>query len=340
MKEKKIILPPKLNRGDLIGVVSPSSPAAAACPRRLQRGIDELKNMGFRVVVGKHAQKRTGHTAGTIAERLSDLHEMFANQEVKAIIATIGGLNSHQLLEELDYDLIASNPKIFMGYSDITALLVAIHHRTKLVTFMGPAVLPQFGEFGGLMSYTRQAFQRALMGTEPIGEIAPSDAWTDEHLRWETEDVRPRRTRPNDGMKVVKPGEARGPILAANMGVLLLTAGTPYFPEVDGRILCLEDDESETPGTIDRYLTQMRQMGVFDKISGLIVGRFHPRVGFTPEDSLPDLLLQVTRGYEFPVVYDADFGHTDPMTVLPLGVEACLQAGETVCFSVLQPAVQ
>ncbi len=339
MSERGIIKPAQLHRGDTIGIVSPSSPVAALCPRRMQRGVEALQQMGFHVMVGKHAQKRTGHTAGSIEQRLEDLHEMFANPQVKAIIATIGGLNSHQLLEELDYQLISRHPKIFMGYSDITSLLAAIHQRTKLVTFMGPAVLPQFGEFGGLLPYTREAFERTLMQRDPIGVLPVSEAWIEEHLRWDQEDNRARATRPNDGMKVLKTGEARGPILAANMGVLLLLAGTPYFPEVEGRILCLEDDESETPGTIDRYLTQIRQMGVFERISGLVIGRFHPRVGFSQEDSLPELLLQATRGYHFPIVYDADFGHTDPMTVLPLGVEAYLKAKEQPTLAIMESAV-
>jgi muramoyltetrapeptide carboxypeptidase len=336
---EQLIKPPQLMPGDTIGIVSPSSPTAAACPGRLQRGIDTIRQMGFQVIVGKNARRRTGHTAGSIQERLDDLHEMFANPEVKAIIATIGGLNSHQLLEELDYELIRRNPKILMGYSDITALLTVIHHRTKLVTFMGPAVLPQFGEYGGLLPYTRDAVERVLMNSGVIGTIPASDAWIDEQLRWDVEDSRPRVTRPNSGVKVLKRGEARGPILAANMGVLLLTAGTPYFPDVEGRILCLEDDESETPGTIDRYLTQLRHMGVFDRIRALVVGRFHPRVGFSPEDSLEDVLLQATRGYQFPIVYDADFGHTDPMMVLPLGVEAHLTAGDQATFTIVESAV-
>jgi muramoyltetrapeptide carboxypeptidase len=336
-----LVRPNRLRPGDTIGIISPASPVAAFCPRRLERGIDELKRMGFTVVVSKHTSERTGHTAGTIQQRLDDLHEMFSNPEVRCIITTIGGYNSHHLLDELDFDLIKQHPKILMGYSDITSLLVAIHHVTTLVTFMGPAILPQFGEFGGLLDYTEQSFENVLMKAQSPGVILTSDGWTDELLLWDHEDDRRRQTKPNSGPKVVKSGQASGPILAGNAGTLLLLAGTPYFPDLEGKILCLEDDESETPATIDRYFTQLRQMGVFSKISGLVIGRFHSKVPFTIEDSLEQLLLTATRGYSFPIVYGADFGHTDPMMVLPNGVEAKLDASdEQPLFKINESAVQ
>lgn len=336
-----LIRPARLRQGDTVGIVSPASPVAALCPRRLQRGIDELKHMGFNVIVGKHVSERTGHTAGTIEQRLHDLQEMFLNPDVRCIIATIGGYNSHQLLDQIDFDLIAEHPKILMGYSDITSLLVAAHHMTGLTTFMGPAILPQFGEFGGLLDYTRRSFEAVLMMPDPPGVIPASAAWTDESLLWDEEDNRPRQMKPNSGLRVLKTGQATGPILAGNAGTLLLLAGTPYFPDLEGKILCLEDDESETPATIDRYFTQLRQMGVFSRISGLVLGRFHSKVPFTDEDSLEQILLTATRGYSFPIVTGADFGHTDPMMVLPNGIMATLDCGEFhFAIEIVEPAVE
>lgn len=320
------VRPPRLRPGDLVGVVSPSSPVAARCPRRLRRGIAELERRGLRVRLGEHATAATGHTAGTVAQRLADLHAMFRDPEVRAVIATVGGYSSHQLLEDLDYDLIHRHPKLLIGYSDITALLVAIHARTGLVTVLGPAVLPQFGEAGGVHPYTWEAFTRVVMRPEPAGELEPAPEWTHEHLRWDEEDDRPRRFIPNPGPRTLRPGRAEGPILAGNAGTLLLLAGTPYWPDVDGVILCLEEDEEESPATVDRMLTQLRHMGVFARVAGLVLGRFHPRVGFSPEDPLEEVVLRATRGYDFPIAVDFDFGHTDPMCCLPLGVRARLEA--------------
>lgn len=334
-----VIRPPRLRPGDLIGVVSPSSPVAHFVPRRLKRGLAELERLGFRVRLGRHATEKRGHTAGTIADRVADLHEMFADPEVKGIITTIGGHSSHQLLDELDFDLIAANPKVFMGYSDITALHLGIHARTGLVTFLGPAVLPQFGEAGGLMPYVRQAFQRAVCTASPAGDLEPSPVVVAETLKWDVEDDRPRCTTANPGPRALRSGLARGRIVAGNLGTMLLLAGTPYWPDLRGAILSVEDDETETPASVDRYFTQLRQMGVYDLIAGLVVGRFPPSVGFSAEDSLEEILLTATRGYTFPIGIDFDFGHWDPIFVLPNGVQAELAVGETARLAILEPAV-
>ena len=326
--------------GDTVGVVSLSAPVVAECPRRYRRGLQELERRGFRVRPGAHVAARHGHTAGTPEQRLADLHVLWRDPEVRAILNTIGGYNSHHLLEDVDYEYIARHPKLFVGYSDITAIHVALHARTGLVTVLGPALLPQFGEYGGVHPYTWEHFQRVTMRAEAPGELRPSPEWTAEHLRWDVEDDRPRRFIPNPGPRTLRPGRAEGPILAGNAGTLLLLAGTPWWPRVDGVILCLEEDEAETPATVDRMLTQLRHMGVFGRISGLVLGRFHPRVGFSDDDPLDAVVLRAVRGYEFPVAVDFDFGHTDPIFCLPLGIRARLEAApERPRLALLEPAV-
>lgn len=312
-------LPKALKKGDTIGIISPSSAVTSFCPLRLQRGVDELKKLGFEVKIGKHATKKFKHTAGTIEERIEDLHTMFSDEDIQAIFCTIGGLNSHQLLDYIDYDLIATNPKIFMGYSDITALLNAITKKTELITYLGPAVLPQFGEFGGILEYSWDFADKILIHPETSVEVTASNEWTDEMLWWDKEDDRPRKTSPNTGMKVLQHGEASGQLWGGNAGTLLLLAGTPYMPNLDGAILCLEEDEDESPGTIDRYFTQLRHIGVYEKISGMLIGRFHSKAGLSPEDNIEDIVSTAVRGYDFPIIYDMDFGHTDPMITIPIG---------------------
>ncbi|RLQ95377.1 S66 family peptidase [Falsibacillus albus] len=319
-----MIKPQRLKKGDAIGIISPSAGVAAVCPRRFERGVKTIESMGLKVKCGRNALKKDEYMAGSIEERVEDLHVMFQDPEVKAIITTIGGTCSHQMLEYLDFAMIRDNPKIFMGYSDITALHLAISKRSQLVTYLGPAILPQFGEFGGLLSYTNKAFEDLLVKGNKV-EYKSSHSFIMEHLWWDKEDNRKRDMTSNPGMKVLKEGTAEGEIIAANMGVMLLLAGTSYFPDLEGKILCIEDDEGETPSSIDRYLTQMRQMGIFGKISGLVVGRFHSNVGFK-EGQLESILQRVTTGYNFPVIIGADFGHTDPMMILPNGIQASLKA--------------
>ncbi|HEY9899885.1 MAG TPA: S66 peptidase family protein [Pantanalinema sp.] len=317
-----LIKPLCLEEGDAIGIVSPSSPVAAFCPRRFERGVQALTSLGFKVVVADNARERYGHTAGTVEQRVNDLHAMFRDPAIKAVIATIGGFNSNQLLDRLDYDLIRTHPKILVGYSDITALLVGIHRMTGLITFLGPAIMPQFGESGGLHPYTERWFRAVLLGAPGRAEVAPSLLSIHERLAWDTEDDRPRRAKRHAGPRVLKSGIAEGPIVAGNLGTMLALAGSPYFPDLEGAILCVEEDETESPATVDRFFTQLRLMGAFERIAALVVGRFHPQVGFTAADSLETLVLSVTQGFDLPVAIDFDFGHTDPMITLPQGIRA------------------
>lgn len=327
------IYPATLAKGDAIGIVSPSSPVAAFCPRRLQRGVEELQKRGFKVKLGKHVSERYKHTAGTVQQRVEDIHAMFIDEEVKAIVCTIGGLNSNQLLEHLDYDLIKAHPKIFMGFSDITALLNAVHAKTGLVTFLGPALLPQFAEFGGTLPYTWEYFEKTVMTGGEI-KIETSKEWTDEFTPWDKEDNRPRVMKPNDGIKMLKPGKASGIMVGGNIGTLLLLNGTPYMPSLQDVILCVEEDEVETPATIDRFFTQLRHIDAFSKVKGMLIGRFNSKVGFKKEDSLEDIVLDATKGYDFPILYDLDFSHTDPMITIPLGGKCDMDAeSKSIVFS-------
>ncbi|MCB9807638.1 LD-carboxypeptidase [Candidatus Peribacteria bacterium] len=325
-----MIAPKPIKKGDTIGIVSPSSPIAAFCPRRFERGVNHLKELGFDVKVGKYATSRYKHTAGTIVERVEDLHLMFSDPDIHAIICTIGGFNSHQLLEKLDFDLIKENPKIFMGYSDIVALLNVITDRTGMITYHGPALLPQFAEYGGVLSYTWKYFQDTVMSAENEISILSSKEWTDELTRWDEADDRKRKMKKNTGMKVLKPGKAEGKLWGGNAGTLLLLAGTPFFPHVKGGILCIEEDEAETPATIDRFFTQLRHMGIYDRINGILIGRCHSSVGLSADDSLEDIVRIATDGYDFPIVFDVDFGHTDPMITIPIGGNCKIDATDNI----------
>jgi len=321
-----MIKPVMLKQGDTIGVISTASPVAALCPNRFQRGIHELEKMGFKVKVGNHARNKIGHLAGTVEERLEDFHEMVQNPEVKAIINTIGGYNSHQLLEYIDYDLIQKNPKIFLGYSDFTSLLLAIHKKCNLITFMGPALLPQFGEYNGIFDYTKTMLQAVTMKKTDKLNISPSSFWTGEKLKWDVEDLRPRKMEQNTGPLTLRAGKAKGKILAGNMGTMLLLAGTDYLPSFENKILFLEEDEEEKPGTIDRYLTQLRHIGAFEKINGIVFGRFHPNVSFSNDYTFEDIVNEATKGFDFPIISNVDFGHTDPMITIPNGIEVEIEA--------------
>lgn len=338
MSSRGIIKPPRLAPGDTIGIISPASPIASEGPRRFERGVAHLREMGFAVRVARHARARHGHTAGTIEQRVDDIHSLFSDPEVRAVLTSAGGLNSNQLLDSLDYGLIARNPKVLMGYSDVTALLLAVQRVSGLVTFLGPAVLPQFGEPGGLHPYTAGWLRRILMQAEAPVELVPSRWCIDEPVRWD-EDGAPRRGRPHRGPRTLVPGSAEGPVVAGNLSTLLVLACSPYWPELDGAILCIEENQGESPASVDRMLTQLRTMGAFGRIAALLVGRFPRGTGFGRRDPLREVLQTATRGYRLPMAVDFDFGHTDPMFILPNGIRARVELGDVPRLTLLEAAV-
>jgi muramoyltetrapeptide carboxypeptidase len=316
-----VIRPPALNPGDTVGIAGPSSDTAAGVPRRVARGVAELERHGFRVRLGEHVERPAGREG-----KLADLHALFEDDEVRAIVCTTGGTDSHQLLDELDYSLIAARPKVFCGYSDITALQGAIQVRTGLVPFMGPSLLSDWAEFGGLPEYTWTEWEATVMSPEPRGEIGVAAEWTAELTDWDKSDDRPREWVPNPGPRPVRAGTAEGPLVPANLSTLLLLAGTPWWPDLEGAILALEAAEEEQVWWVERSLHQLRQMGVFEQAVGLAFGRCNPGSKIEPS-VLDSLLLEATRGTALPVAADFDFGHTEPHCTLPWGVRARLDAG-------------
>ncbi|MDX6518060.1 MAG: muramoyltetrapeptide carboxypeptidase [Gaiellaceae bacterium] len=335
----RTVLPPRLERGDTIGIVTPSVPAPAGAPRRFERGIDQVERLGFEVRVATNARGSRGHRSGTIEERVADLHELFGDPDVRAILCAIGGFNSNSLLEELDYELIRANPKVFVGYSDVTALHAGIWSQTGLAVCLGPSLMVQFAEFDGVDPYTWEAWERTLMSAEPAGALDPAEAWTDEFLAWDEADTRRRERRPNPGPRTVRQGESQGPVVAGNLTTLLALAGTRFWPELEGALLCVEDDHNADVAILDRMLTQLRQLGAFEQVSGLALGRFTTASELGPESPLDEVVLEATRGSRFPIAVDLDFGHTDPMFCLPWGAQARLEAGDDVQLSLLEPAV-
>ncbi|MCX6778994.1 MAG: LD-carboxypeptidase, partial [Candidatus Magasanikbacteria bacterium] len=286
-----LIKPQKLSLGDTIGVVSPSSNLAALAPHRVQKGISNLEQLGFKIKVGQNVYKNSGYTAGTAEERADDLNKMFADPEVKAIISTIGGFHSNQILPYLDFDLIKKNPKIFLGFSDISVLHFALHTKANLVTFYGPALMTQFGENFGINPYTLEFWQKALMQKEPIGLVNPSEKWTDEFLNWfKKEDlVRSQTLKENLGFVWLKKGRAEGKILGGCITSMRHLVGTEFWPDFSKKVFFWEIPESscnsavgESVEKVDSYLTDLKLSGVLGKISGMIIGR--PK-GYTEEQT-------------------------------------------------------
>jgi muramoyltetrapeptide carboxypeptidase len=333
------ISPPALYPGDTIGLVSPSSPDAARFPRRFARAIAELQRLGYQVKIA-HGTRRDGrYTAGTVAQRLDDLHEMFSDPQVKAVMTSIGGHNANHLLEGLDYDLIAARPKLLIGYSDATALLLAIWRRTGLGVVMGPQLLPQVGEFGGCLEYSARSILHVLGPESRIGPIEPSAEWTDEMLYWDQDDTRLRSLNFNAGPYTLRAGRATGSLVGANLPTLLRLAGTSFWPNLDRAVLLLETNGPKDIAEFDAQLTQLRHLGVLEQVSGIGLGRFPSATRLDRSPLLVDVVDEVMGGFNGPIVAGLDVGHTDPMFVVPFGILATLTAGSRVLLTYDEPAV-
>ena len=320
----KFIKPKHLENGDTIGIVSPSS-AITSFPRRLARGVKALENLGLKVVLGKNAKNSFGHNGGTAEERADDINNFFADPNIKAIICSTGGLNANAVLSLLDYESIKNNPKIFCGFSDITALNLAINKKTGLITFNGPTVLPTFGEFKKPLEFTIKYFKKALFENKPIEKLEYPKEFTEENLWWETEDDRKRKMIPASSPKIVCEGIAKGVLCGGNFNTLCVLGGTEYFPDFTNTILFLEDEEESTALT-ERRLIYLEQLKVFDKIKGIIFGRPFNLVTDSKDRNLYDILKYFGEKYKIPILADIDIGHTNPIITLPIGVSARLDA--------------
>ncbi len=320
-----LVKPRRLAPGSTLGIVSLSSPLPAQLPRRFERGCQALRDLGYQLRVPAAARAQHRYMAGSVESRVGSLVELWEDDEVDAIVSSIGGHSAHQLLEHLPFERLRARPKPFIGYSDTTTFQLALYSQARLVSFYGPALMPQFGEFGGPVAYTWSGFERALH-TAGVGPVPAAPGWIEERLRWDELDTRPRALVPGSSRRCLRPGRARGPLIVANAGCLLLLAGTRYFPELDGAVLILEEDETESPGTIDRYFTQLRHLGVWERIAALGVGRFPKEVEL--EDAALDELIERSVGpRRIPILLGLEVGHVEPMTTLPIGTLAELDAG-------------
>lgn len=317
-----VTFPPKLMPGDLIRVVAPARSRALVAEHDLTALIEErFAQMGLRLSYGAHAEERDSFDSSSIESRVADLHQAFADPEVAGILTVIGGFNSNELLPHLDWELIAANPKVFCGYSDITALQNAILAHTGLVTYSGP----HWSSFGmrDHFEQTQQWFTDTLFNDHSL-ELKPSPQWTDDN--WFTQQDN-RHAFDNDGWWELQPGTAAGRIIGGNLCTLNLLQGTPHMPSLDGALLFLEDDYESHPSTFARDLTSLLQVPDAKGVTGLVIGRFQQASRMSRE-----LLQQIINNQSglkgLPVLANADFGHTSPQMTLPIGGQAELTIGQ------------
>lgn len=316
--------PPALQPGDTIGIISPSFGAAGMFSERREHALKQIEALGLRWKLGQHALNVSGYVSGTAENRATDIQAMFADPEVKAIVAAIGGDHSCHLLPLLDFEQIAAHPKIFMGFSDVTVLNVAIWRATDLTTFNGPALMTEFGEFPTIFDYTKTWLENILCSPTPAGELQPADSWTEEFLDWEQPEFwrNPRKMQPSPGWTWLKPGRSQGVLIGGCIESMQHLRGTRFWPDWKDAFFFWEtSDEKPEPMTIDSLLMDYENMGVLSQLSGMLVGR-PMKYSDEEKQALRDVILARTAKYDFPIVTDMDFGHTSPQLTLPIGCRA------------------
>ncbi len=315
------LLPPRLNYGDTVGIIAPAS--APPDPKNIDRSVAALERLGFKPKLAPKVRKRWGFLAGSDRDRASDLMQMFTDRRVKAIICVRGGYGTARILPLLDYRAIRANPKVFVGYSDVTSLHCAFLAKSNLASFHGPMLNSDFVK-KDMPDFTLQSFLRTLMQPSAPGSV--------------------RDGYRKKSVTILRRGIASGPLIGGNITLLCAALGTPYLPSFRNSILFFEDLD-EVPYRFDRMLTQLLNAGLLQQVAGIAIGINagceDPKAKRSREyrQSLEDVFRERLLPLKVPVVAGLPFGHIPLNATLPVGIHATLDArnGDLI---ITEPAVK
>lgn len=321
---KKILTPDKLKLGDEIRVIAPSRSLGLFNQDTINEATKKLENLGFKVSFGNNVYKKENDysRSASIEERVSDLEDAFKDKKVKCILTAIGGFNSNQLLDYINYDLIRDNPKVICGYSDITALSNSIFQKAGMITYSGPHFSSFAMRYG--LEYTVEYFKKMLMSNDNVF-VSSSKEWSNDGWIKNQEE---RIFIKNEGMNIINESIGEGNIIGGNLCTLNLLQGTEYMPELNNIILFIEDDGMAGKDFIrefDRNFQSLLHSLKGKKISGVIIGRAEKECN-VELDAWTTMIKNKTELKDIPVVINADFGHTTPTITFPIGGYAKINA--------------
>jgi len=306
------MIPEKLKRGDEIRVISPSRSLTIISKDSRDIAVQRFDEIGLKVSFSKNSEEIDDLNSSKIASRIEDLNAAFVDKNVKAILTSIGGFNSNQLLKYIDYKKIKQNPKIFCGFSDITALQDTIYAKTGLICYYGP----HFSSFGMKkgFDFTMDYFKKCLFESKMF-DVKPSCEWSDDE--W-YKDQEKRSFIENKGYVTINDGDAKGTIIGGNLCTFNLLQGTEFMPSLKESILFIEDDCESKPQHFDRDLQSLIHQPGFEEVRGIVIGRFQKESNMTNE-----LLTKIIKSKKelqgIPVISNVDFGHTTPIITFPIG---------------------
>ena len=310
-----MIKPKPLLKGDTIGLVGISG-SLKQPDEMFPKMMESIDAMGYKVIVADNCREKYGYLSGTDASRAEGLNRMFADDRVDAVVCMQGGYGTARMLDLVDFDVIRANPKILLGYSDITALHTAVHQKVGMVVFHGPMLATCWVEFD---KYTKDSMLRALTSTKPLGQMK------------NPENIQPR---------CIVPGRCEGQLVGGNLSLIASACGTPYALDVTGKVLVLEDT-SEYFARLDSLLTQLRQAGMFEKCAGVVLGSFagcfvmHEGYNLQMDEIVRDIIVPAGK----PVMADMFIGHSNPRMTIPLGVN-CRMDTEAGILEITEAALK
>jgi muramoyltetrapeptide carboxypeptidase LdcA involved in peptidoglycan recycling len=318
-----MILPYKINKGDTIGIFSPSYPASAAWTGNTSGDVSFLKEKGFNIKFGSLTGKRDFYRSGSIRERAAELNELIASPDVKCIMAVAGGYVSNSLLPYIDYEYLRGNPKIIIGFSDVTAILLAIYAKTGLITYYGP-VLSCFGRKPPVHYETYNYMNSIICEPHEIPYTFPVPAyWTEDYIDAD-EDI--EYTMYENNMVALNSGVSEGRLIACNLNTLMGFMASEYMPKIEkGDILLIEDKFLDAE-TAEREFSMLKVNGIFDKIGGLIIGKQIDFNDCGTGKKHYEILQEVMGEVNFPILAEFDCSHSMPMLTVPIGCKIRLDA--------------
>ena len=309
---KNIIKPKKIKKGMHIRVIAPVKSLKLLSDDNRKEAITRLEKFGFKLSFGKHIDEIDEFNSSSIESRVEDLHDAFADEKVDAILTVIGGYNSNQLLQYINYELIAQNPKIICGFSDVTALANAITAKTGMVTYIGPHFSSWAMKHG--FEYSLENFTKCCI-EEAAFDLLPSKKWSDDP--WYINQEK-REFIANDGYKILNPGHAFGRVIGGNLSTFELLCGTDFMPSMEESILLLEDDNESLPHHFDRIFQSLIHQPDFSGIRGVLIGRFQKETKMTKK-LLQKIISTKKELKNIPIIANVDFGHTTPIATMPIG---------------------
>ncbi|MFJ8063684.1 S66 peptidase family protein [Psychrobacillus sp. NPDC096426] len=323
----------RLKMGDKIGIFTPSSPATVTAHQRYQRAKVFLEEKGFVIVEGELTGQSDIYRSGSPKERAEELNKLIRNPDIKMIMSTIGGTNSNSLLPYIDYKAFKDNPKLIVGYSDVTAVLLALYAKTGITTYYGPALIPSFGEFEPLVNDTYRYFEQYFMEENKLPyEVPIPPFWSDEPVNWLEKTT--EKTLYHNEWITGKSGVAEGRLIGGNVNAMYGFIGSPYFPPIEpGDILFMEDCNKDA-SVVEKNFAMLKLQGVFEKVAGIILGK-HEQYNDLGTGKRPlDILIEQLDGLDIPILADFDTCHTHPMHPLGIGKKVKLDsdAKKVICI--------